>query len=227
MILALIPTFDGCFLSVFFSFDGIDGAGKSTQIDLFCGWLAEQGRDVVQCRDPGTTRLGESIREILLKREEIRLDLRAEMLLYMAARAQLVDEVIHPALAAGKVVVSDRYLLANIVYQGHAGGLDVDELWRIGRVATSGIEPTLTIVLDMPPESAAARRTGQPDRLEKRGPEYRQRLRAGYLSEAARDPARIVVIDASRPIGAIAAEIQTCAKLSLPQSPTSSLQPPV
>jgi dTMP kinase len=207
---------------VFFSFDGIDGAGKSTQIDLFCGWLGKQGRDVVPCRDPGTTRLGESIREILLKREEIRLDLRAEMLLYMAARAQLVDEVIRPALAAGKVVVSDRFLLANVVYQGHAGGLDVDELWRIGRIATGGIEPTLSIVLDMSAEAAAARRTGQPDRLEKRGPDYRQRLRAGYLSEAARDPARIVVIDASQPIDTIATEIQNRVKQAISQPPTPS-----
>jgi dTMP kinase len=211
---------------VFFTFDGIDGGGKSTQIGLFCDWLREQGYDVVACRDPGTTRLGEAIREILLNREEIPLELRAEMLLYMAARAQLVDEVIRPALAAGKVVVSDRFLLANVVYQGHAGGLDVDEVWRIGRVATGGILPALTFVLDMPPEAAAARRTGQPDRLEKRGPNYRRRLRAGYLSEAARDPARIVVIDASRPIETIAAEIQTRAKMSLPQPPSSNPQSP-
>jgi dTMP kinase len=193
---------------VFFSFDGIDGAGKSTQIDLFCRWLRDRGHEVVQCRDPGTTPLGEAIREILLKREEIPLDVKAEMLLYMAARAQLVDEVIRPALAASKMVVSDRFLLANVVYQGHAGGLDSEEIWRIGRIATGGIEPTMTFVLDIPPEFAAARRTGPPDRLEKRGGDYRQRLRDGYLTEGARNPNRIVILDATRQIECLAAEIQ-------------------
>jgi dTMP kinase len=193
---------------VFFSFDGIDGAGKSTQIDLFCRWLREQGHDVVQCRDPGSTSLGEAIRDILLKREEIRLDVRAEMLLYMAARAQLVDEIIRPSLAAGKIVVSDRFLLANVVYQGHAGGLDPNEIWQIGRVATGGVEPALTFILDMPPEAAAARRTGEPDRLEKRGPDYRQRLRAGYLAEAAKNPKKILIIDAAQPIEAITTQIR-------------------
>jgi dTMP kinase len=196
---------------MFFSFDGIDGAGKSTQIDLFCRWLREQGREVLQCRDPGSTRLGEVVREVLLAREEIRLDLRAEMLLYMAARAQLVDEVIRPALAAGKIVVSDRFLLANVVYQGHAGGLPVDPIWQIGRIATGGVEPTLTFVLDMAPEAAAARQTGQPDRLEKRGPEYRQRLRAGYLLEASRQPDTIVVVNADRPVELVSQQVVAAA----------------
>jgi dTMP kinase len=201
---------------VFFSFDGIDGAGKSTQIELFCGWLREQGREVVQCRDPGSTPLGEAIRDILLKREEIRLDVRSEMLLYMAARGQLVDEIIRPALAAGTTVVSDRFLLANVVYQGHAGGLDPNEIWQIGRIATGGIEPALTFVLDMPPEAAAARRTGEPDRLEKRGPDYRQRLRAGYLAEAAKNPKQIVIINAAQSIESIATQIHHHAQPLIP-----------
>src|SRR5690349_333301 len=123
---------------MFFSFDGLDGAGKSTQLDLFCRWLAEQGHQVTRCYDPGCTPLGETIRKILLENKTTAISRRSEMLLFMAARAQLVEEVIAPTLAAGNVVVSDRYLLANVVYQGYAGGLDVAELWQIGRVATHG-----------------------------------------------------------------------------------------
>src|SRR5262245_46414963 len=110
---------------MFFSFDGIDGAGKSTQVRLFVEALRARGHEVVECRDPGSTPLGERVRELLLKSgADTPIDPRSEMLLYMAARAQLVDEVIRPALKAGKVVVSDRFLLANVAYQGHAGGLD-------------------------------------------------------------------------------------------------------
>ncbi|MEX2185892.1 MAG: dTMP kinase, partial [Pirellulales bacterium] len=192
----------------FFSFDGIDGVGKSTQIERFVGWLREGGREVVACRDPGSTPLGEAVRDILLHREEIPLASRAEMLLYMAARAQLVAEVIQPALAAGKTVVCDRYLLANVVYQGHAGGLDVDQLWQVGRIATANVEPALTFVLDMDSDAAAARLTGAADRLEKRGGDYRRRLRAGYLAEADRNE-RIVVIDAGGSIEEVAEQIRT------------------
>ena len=135
----------------------------------------------------------------------------AETLLYMAARAQLVAEVIRPALAAGKTVVSDRFLLANVVYQGHAGGLDVDELWTIGRLATGGLEPDLTVVLDMAPEEAAGRLTRPLDRMELQGEEFRQRLRQGFLAEAARRPDRIVVVDAARSIEDVQADIrQVC-----------------
>src|SRR3970040_2412778 len=110
---------------MFFSFDGIDGVGKTTQMDLFCDWLRQGGHDVVTCRDPGRTPLGERIRDILLHGDaQTPIGRRSEMLLYMAARAQLVDQVIRPALEAGKVVIADRYLLANVAYQGHAGGLD-------------------------------------------------------------------------------------------------------
>ena len=108
---------------MFFSFDGLDGVGKSTQMRLFCQWLEEQGRNVVVCRDPGSTPLGERVRALLLDSDDATpIGLRSEMLLYMAARAQLVDDIIRPALATGKDVVSDRFLLANIVYQGYAGG---------------------------------------------------------------------------------------------------------
>ncbi|MEM6799211.1 MAG: dTMP kinase, partial [Planctomycetota bacterium] len=137
---------------MFISFDGVDGVGKSTQLTELADWLRELGHDVVTCRDPGSTPLGERVRDILLASgEETPIGGRAEMLLYMAARAQLVEQVIRPAIDAKKVVVSDRFLLSNVVYQGHAGGLPVDQLWEVGRVATGGVEPDCTLLLDMDP----------------------------------------------------------------------------
>ncbi|MBI2825900.1 MAG: dTMP kinase [Planctomycetia bacterium] len=193
---------------MFISLDGIDGVGKSTQVALVVEWLRAAGRDVVACRDPGSTKLGEAIRAILLETRGTAIDRTAEMLLYMAARAQLVAEIIRPALAAGKTVVSDRYLLANVVYQGHAGGLAVDELWRIGRAATGGLAPEVTVVLDMPPEAADTRLSRPLDRMERQGGEFRRRLRQGFLAEAARQPDRIVVVDAARPIDDVQADIR-------------------
>src|SRR5262249_7738243 len=157
---------------MFFSLDGVDGVGKTTQLDLFCAWLRSLGHTVRFCRDPGSTPLGEEIRKLLLEhREGFSIARRSEMLLYMAARAQLVDEVIAPALAAGEVVVSDRYLLANVVYQGHAGGLDVESIWQVGEVATAGVAPNLTILLDMPLEISAERLNRPLDRMELQGDE--------------------------------------------------------
>lgn len=196
---------------MFFSFDGIDGVGKSTQIKLFCDWLRERGEEVVECRDPGSTAVGEAVRDILLQRHDLALGRMSEMLLYMAARAQLVEQVIQPALAAGKTVVSDRFLLANVVYQGHAGGLDAAELWKLGQFITHGVEPDLTFLLDMPPEAATGRIQRELDRMEQRGDDFRVRLRAGYLAEANRRPEKITVIDASRSIDEVQAEIRNAA----------------
>ncbi|HJT36655.1 MAG TPA: dTMP kinase [Pirellulales bacterium] len=196
---------------MFFSFDGVDGSGKTTQIELFCDWLRERGLHVTACRDPGSTPLGEAVRKILLEKNEISIARRSEMLLYMAARAQLVEEVIAPALSAGQTVVSDRYLLANVVYQGHAGGLDVPSLWQVGQIATGGLEPDLTFVLDLPDDQAAGRLNRELDRMERQGEAFRKALRAGYLAEAARRPERIVVIDASRSIEAVQNDIRAAA----------------
>ena len=197
---------------MFFSFDGIDGAGKSTQMRLFCEWLRAQGHDVVTCRDPGGTALGEAVRELLLKRHDLTIGRMAEMLLYMSARAQLVEQVIEPGLAAGKTVVSDRFLLANVVYQGHAGGLDVPKLWEIGRFITRGIEPDLTFLLDMPPEAAQGRIQRELDRMEQHGDDSRRRLREGFRAEAARRPGRIVVIDAARSIEVVESAVRAAAE---------------
>jgi dTMP kinase len=182
---------------MFISVDGIDGAGKSTQMDLLEKWLSEQQHHVVRFRDPGATPLGEAVREILLHREEIPIAMRSEMLLYMAARAQLVDEQIRPALESGKTVLCDRFLLANVVYQGCAGGLDVDSIWQVGKIATGGLRPDVTIVFDVDTAVALQRvGTGQ-DRLEKRGFEYFQKVRQGFLEQVSHASDHSIVIDAS------------------------------
>lgn len=197
---------------MFFSFDGIDGAGKSTQISQFCTWLEERGLDVVTCRDPGSTSLGERIRELLLHSDDqTPIGRRAEMLLYMAARAQMVDEIIRPALEAGKTVVSDRYVLANLVYQGHAGGLEIETIRTVGSVATAGISPNATFVLDLSPEAADRRLNRTLDRMERQGADYRLRLRDGFLNEAARPGSKIYVIDADRAPDAVQADIRRVA----------------
>jgi len=198
---------------MFLSFDGIDGAGKTTQMDLCCDWLREQGGEVVRCRDPGSTPLGERIRDILLHGEaDLPIGRRSEMLLYMAARAQLVDEVIRPALAAKKFVVSDRYLLANLVYQGYAGGLDVEAVRRVGLVAIDGTEPDAVFLLDMPPAAADRRLNRALDRMERQGADYRQRLRDGFRTEAARANGHIHVIDADRSVEEVQADIRQIAQ---------------
>jgi dTMP kinase len=195
---------------MFFSFDGLDGVGKSTQMTLFEGWLAEQGFDVVRCVDPGSTPLGDAVRDILLG-GRLPIARTAEMLLFMAARAQLVDEVIRPALEQGKVVVSDRYVLANVVYQGFAGGLGVDVVRQIGLVATQGIMPDQVFLLDMAPAAAAGRMSRQLDRMESQGDDFNLRLREGFLAEAAKDPARIKWIDAARSVDDVQADIRRVA----------------
>ena len=181
----------------FIVLEGIDGAGKSSQVEPLVAWLRGCGRVVTTCRDPGATAAGDAIRSILLDRHDLQLAPTAEMLLYMAARAQLVSEVIRPSLARGEWVVSDRYLLANVVYQGHAGGLDPDTIRQVGAVATGGLEPDLVLLLDVDLDTAARRLARPLDKLENRGDEYRGRLRAGYLAESARRPDRIAVVDAT------------------------------
>ena len=198
---------------MFFSFDGIDGAGKSTQLLLFRDWLREQNHDVLVCRDPGTTQLGEALRNILLG-ADYRIGNRAEMLLYMASRAQLVQEVIRPALSAGKTVISDRFILANVVYQGCAADILPEEIWQVGEIATEKLLPDMTFVLDLPLAEAARRLPEKRDRLEQRGEDYFSAVRDGFLQQAARFPERIVVIDAAGEIDVIQHQIRQAARNS-------------
>ena len=182
---------------LFLALDGLDGSGKSTQFQLLLAALRAMSIPVTAAIDPGGTELGVKLREILLFGREHAISARAEALLFMASRAQLVEEVIRPALARGEVVVSDRYLLANVVYQGHAGGLDPAELWAVGYFASAGFVPDLSLVFDLPLELAAARRGRTPDRIESRGLDYHAAVKAGFLAEAAARPGAVVVIDAT------------------------------
>ena len=201
---------------MFFSFDGVDGSGKTTQIALFADFLRLRGHEVVTCRDPGSTPLGEQIRTVLLAHAaDMSVGARSEMFLYMAARAQLVESVIAPALAAGKTVVSDRFLLANVVYQGFAGGLGVENVWQIGQVATAGVVPDRVFLLDMSPIDAEGRIARALDRMERQDQAYRLRLRDGFLAEATRHPQQIEVIDATGTVAAVHNRIRAAAQRML------------
>ena len=192
----------------FVSLDGLDGAGKSTHCRLLAQWLREQGHAVVECVDPGGTEIGDVLRKLLLDHRG-HMTLPCEALLFMASRAQLVAEVIRPALEAGQAVVCDRFLLANVVYQGHAGGLDVATLWKIGLLATGGLEPDVTFVLDLPLEVAQSRRKAQADRMERRDAAYFAKVRDGFLAEARRRPERVHLLDATLPMDTIQSMMRT------------------
>jgi dTMP kinase len=193
--------------ALFLSLDGLDGTGKSTQCRLLAQWLRGLAHPVTECADPGGTPIGDVLRDLLLSRRH-EMTLPCEMLLFMASRAQLAAAVIRPALEAGRIVVADRYLLANVVYQGHAGGLDPNQLWDIGRLATGGLLPDLTLVLDLPLEKAVTRRGRAADHFESRADDYQQRVRDGFLIEARRNPDAIRVINADQPADAIHQQIR-------------------
>lgn len=177
--------------ALFISLDGIDGTGKSTQCRLLVDWLNNHGVPAIGCADPGGTPLGSQLREILLaSRAEITP--RAEALLFMASRAELVAKIVRPNLEQGRAVVSDRFVAANVVYQGHAQDLPLEELWSVGQFSTAGLLPDLTIILDLPVEQAIARRGRAADRMEARGEEYLQRVRDGFLVEARAKGFRVV-----------------------------------
>lgn len=191
----------------FIVFEGCDGSGKSSQAVNIAQWLEQRGFRVVCCHDPGSTPLGDAVREVLLHRKELRLDPEAEMLLYMAARAQLVREIIQPALREGNWVISDRFLMSNIVYQGYAGGLDIDTVRKVGEIATCNIKPDLTLILDIDIHTASARMDRPLDRLESRGNPYREKVRNGYHSES--HSQNTVLIDATGDAAEVRSQIIT------------------
>jgi dTMP kinase len=195
---------------MFITLDGGDGCGKSTQIKHLTAYLQSLHRQTVVCCDPGSTPLGDAVRDILLHRQELAVADLTEMFLFMAARSQLVSEVIRPALAAGKDVVSDRFLLSTYVYQGYAGGVPAEALEAAGRIAVGETLPDLGIVLDIPYEVAVERlgKRSKPDRMERKGAEYHRRVREGFLKCAAAEPNRYVVIDAAPPADEVAKTIQ-------------------
>jgi len=185
---------------MFITFEGIDGVGKSTQLDLLEKYLVSQGREVVRTLEPGGTDLGQEIRHLLLHRKGD-VSPRAEALLYAADRAHHVATKIRPALSAGKVVLSDRYFDSSVAYQGAARELDVREVRQISLWAIDNLIPDLTVLLDLPADQAIARRSSkgtQPDRLESEQLEFFERARAEYLSMAVE--LRFLVIDATNSV---------------------------
>lgn len=160
--------------------DGPDHCGKSTQARLLAAALRRRGRRVLHLRDPGGTRVGEAVRAVLLDPAHRSMAMTTETLLYMAARAQLVAEVIRPALARGATVVCERYLLATAVYQGIAGGVGVRPVFALGRFAVADTQPNLTILLDIDPREAARRHRGARDRIERRGLAFQRKVRDGF-----------------------------------------------
>lgn len=181
---------------LFITFEGCEGCGKSTQAKLLADHVKRRGRSVVLTREPGGTRLAEAIRTVLLDPKNIILP-RAELMLYEASRAQHVEEIIHPALKAGKIVICDRFTDATLAYQGYGRGLDLRTIRELNRTAADGLVPDLTIYLDIPAESglkkAKTLKHGG-DRLEREALSFHRRVREGYLALAKKEPRRIVTI---------------------------------
>lgn len=182
----------------FVVFEGVDGAGKTTQANLLVRALRRRGRRVLHVREPGATGIGENVRRLLLRRSG-RMSVECELYLFMAARAQLVAEKIRPALREGRVVVCDRFLYSSAAYQGAAGGLGIANVLRTGRLAVDGVRPDRVIVLDLDPSEALVRLRGRRgDRISARGLRYQEAVRRGFREVARRLGRRAIVVDASR-----------------------------
>ena len=192
---------------VFITFEGGDGSGKSTQIQSVRDWFESRGREVIVTREPGGTELGTEIRRLVQNGPED-VDARTEALLYAADRAYHVATVIAPALERGAVVLGDRYIDSSLAYQGAARSLGVDEIASLSAWATRGLYPSLTFLLDLPPEVGARRRTDAPDRMERESMDFHERVRHQYLRLADAEPERIVVIDAVGTVEEVFSEIR-------------------
>jgi dTMP kinase len=191
---------------VFVTFEGLDGSGKSTQVELLRRHLVEHGRDVVATREPGGTELGERVRELLLEGGEV--SPWAEAALFAAARAELVAQVIAPALERGADVICDRYLDSSLAYQGIARGLGVDQVLALNVNAIRGVLPDRTFFLMLEADVAGQRQGEAPDRIEREGGAFQDAVRAAYAELAAVFPGRVVALDASRPPEEIAKEVR-------------------
>jgi len=195
---------------LFVTFEGGDGAGKTTQATLLEEWLRERGRDVVRTREPGGTEVGVLVRDIVLHHRG-HIAPRAEALLYAADRAHHVETVVRPAIARGDVVIQDRYLDSSVAYQGAGRVLDADDVRDLSLWATGGLLPDLTVLLDLDPAAARTRLDAEAkpfDRLEAEKGEFHARVRAGFLALAEADPERFVVLDARRPVPELARRVR-------------------
>jgi dTMP kinase len=195
---------------LFISFEGIDGVGKSTQLDLLVRYFEELGRTVCRTLEPGGTDLGREIRELLLHRKG-EVAPRAEALLFAADRAHHVATLVRPALERGEVVVTDRYLDSSVAYQGSGRDLGFDQVRNLSLFAVDGLLPHLTVLLDLDAEKAAARRSNtgaEPDRLERAKTEFFETARQSYLTMAAAEPSRWLVLDAEQSVEAMQAKIR-------------------
>lgn len=193
---------------LFVTFEGGDGAGKTTQSSRLADWLTTQGRTVAFGREPGGTELGQAIRELLLHGDHVAP--RAEALLYAADRAHNVATRVRPALERGDVVVQDRYLDSSVAYQGAGRVLDGQQVRDLSLWASEGLLPDLTVLLDLPADALTHRLAdrGGFDRLESEAADFHERVRAGYLALAAAEPERFLVLDATRAVDELAAEIR-------------------
>lgn len=181
--------------------EGVEGAGKTTQVTRLAAWLAARGVPHTVAREPGGTAVGEAVRDVVLDRLDLDVPAETELLLVLAARAAFVRQVVEPALERGEVVVADRYEHSTLAYQGYGRGLDLAEVERLNRFATGGIRPDVTLILDVPVEVGTARQRKEgktSDRMEREGRAFLERVRAGYLALIHRDPSARLV-DASGP----------------------------
>jgi len=192
---------------LFITFEGGEGSGKTTQLKALLTRLRSLDRDVLETREPGGTAIGNQVRGLLLDGENARMAALAELFLYEASRAQLVQEVIRPALAAGRIVLCDRFTDSTVAYQGYGRGLDRDLIGRLNHLAANGLQPDLTLLLDLDPAVGLARVSKRltdsrlrRDRLEDERLEFHQRVQAGYRALAAEEPDRLMVLDAARGI---------------------------
>ncbi|MET9131095.1 dTMP kinase [Streptomyces antibioticus] len=202
----------------FIALEGGDGAGKSTQAEALAEWIRAKGHEVVLTREPGATPVGKRLRSILLDVSSAGLSHRAEALLYAADRAEHVDTVVRPALERGAVVITDRYIDSSVAYQGAGRDLSPTEIARISRWATDGLVPHLTVLLDVSPETARERFTEAPDRLESEPAEFHTRVRSGFLTLAAADPGRYLVVDAGQQPEAVTTVVRARLDRMLPLS---------
>jgi dTMP kinase len=187
---------------MFITFEGVDGAGKSTQVRLLAEQLRAEGRQVLETREPGGTALGEKVRDVILAVGS--LAPWAEALLFAAARAQLVDEVIRPALARGEDVLSDRYIDSSLAYQGLARGLGVERVLVLNLAATGHLLPDRTFLIEVPLDQAARQRGNDPDRIEQEGDEFLEHVNSAYQDLAGIFAQRIVTVDGSQPASEVA-----------------------